>query len=385
MDKLDLLSKLIAFDTTSRNSNRELINFIADYLNIYGIDSHLTLSRCGNKANLLATIPATDGGVSGGLVLSGHTDVVPVDNQEWNYPPFAATVADGRVYGRGSCDMKGFVAVVLGLVPQLVRQKLLRPLHLAFSYDEEVGCCGAVDLIDDIVVRKLQPEFCLVGEPSSMEVITAHKGINNYRVRVYGRACHSSLTNQGCNAIEYAAELIVQLRRLADQLRSNGECDGDYDVPYSTISTNLVTGGIATNIVPEYCEFYFELRNLPHLDPAQVLRPLDEFVNNDLLPRMQQEFAAAKVEISQVAQVPGLVDYHNGNWADIVRQIVDNYQVKKVAYATEGGMFQNVQIPTVICGPGSIEQAHRPDEFVTLAQLELCHQVISRLIDKTLR
>lgn len=384
MDKLELLTKLIAFDTTSRNSNRALIDFIQDYLQGYGISSHLTISSCGHKANLLATLPALGGVTQGGLVLSGHTDVVPVDNQNWSYPPFTATIANGRVYGRGSCDMKGFIAVVLGLIPQVATQKLTRPLHLAFSYDEEVGCCGAVDLIDDIIAQGLQPEYCLVGEPSSMEVITAHKGINNYRIQVFGKACHSSLTNQGCNAIEYAAEIIVKLRALANQLRLTGANDPDYDVPYSTLSTNLINGGIATNIIPEFCEVYFELRNLPQIDHQQILQPLTDFIEQDLLPRMRGEFADARIEISQTAQVPGLTDQYNHDLAAIVRQIVASYTVKKVAYATEGGMFQNARIPTVICGPGSITEAHRPDEFVTLTQLELCHEVLIKLINEVL-
>ena len=384
MNYFELLSKLIAFDTTSRNSNRELIDFIADYLAKYGISSHLSLSSCQTKANLVSTLPSADGSLIGGLVLSGHTDVVPVDGQNWSYPPFALTAQDGKVYGRGTCDMKGFIAVVLSLIPGLVGQKLAKPLHLAFSYDEEVGCCGAVGLLEDIQLRELKPEFCLVGEPTSLAVVTAHKGINVYRVRLLGKASHSSLTNLGCNAIDYAAELIVAIRQMANQLRARGEQDADYDVPYSTMSTNLITGGIGTNIVPEQCEFYFELRNLPHLSPPQILQPIHEFIQTDLLPRMQAEFSAAEIEITPIAQVPGLQAGENQEFADLVKQVVDCYSINKVAYATEAGLFQACNIPTIVCGPGSIEQAHRPDEFVSLVQLELCSQLLEAVIQKVL-
>jgi acetylornithine deacetylase len=384
MNYLELLSKLIAFDTTSRNSNRALIDFIAAYLAKYGISSHLSLSSCQTKANLVATLPAGDGSLVGGLVLSGHTDVVPVDGQNWSYPPFALTALDGKVYGRGTCDMKGFIAVVLSLIPELVGQKLAKPLHLAFSYDEEVGCCGAVGLLEDIKLRELKPEFCLVGEPTSLAVVTAHKGINVYRVRLLGKASHSSLTNLGCNAIDYAAELIVAIRQMANQLRARGEQDADYDVPYSTMSTNLINGGIGTNIVPEQCEFYFELRNLPHLSPQQILQPIHEFIKTALLPRMQAEFSAAAIEITPIAQVPGLQACENQEFAELVKQVVDCYSINKVAYATEAGLFQACNIPTIVCGPGSIEQAHRPDEFVSLAQLELCSQLLEAVIQKVL-
>lgn len=384
MNYLELLSKLIAFDTTSRNSNRELIDFIAEYLAKYGISSHLSLSSCQTKANLVATLPAADGSLVGGLVLSGHTDVVPVDGQNWSYPPFGLTTLEGKVYGRGTCDMKGFIAVVLSLIPELVGKKLAKPLHLAFSYDEEVGCCGAVGLLEDIQLRELKPEFCLVGEPTSLAVVTAHKGINVYRVRLLGKASHSSLTNLGCNAIDYAAELIVAIRQMANQLRARGEQDLDYDVPYSTMSTNLISGGIGSNIVPEQCEFYFELRNLPHLSPPQILQPIHEFIQTDILPRMQAEFGAATIEITPMAQVPGLQAGENQDLAKLVQQVVDCYTINKVAYATEAGLFQACNIPTIVCGPGSIEQAHRPDEFVSVAQLEQCRQLLAAVIQKIL-
>jgi acetylornithine deacetylase len=280
--------------------------------------------------------------------------------------------------------MKGFIAVVLALIPQLVLQNRGKPLHLAFSYDEEVGCCGAVDLIADVVTRQLKPDACLVGEPTSMQVVVAHKGINLYRVRVQGKASHSSLTNQGCNAIDYAAELIVAIRKIADQLRKSGVQDADYDVPYSTMSTNMINGGMGVNIVPEFCEFYFELRNLPHLSPQQILAPIHTFIAEELLPKMRTEFGDARIEINQIAQVPGLLNGDNADFALVVQQIVDCYAVKKVAYGTEAGLFQAAQIPTIICGPGSIEQAHRADEFVSVKQLDLCAEVINTVIERTL-
>ena len=379
-DTLELLSKLIAIDTTSRNSNLELIYYVRDYLANHGIQSNLSFSSCNTKANLVATLPSVDGSCQGGIVLSGHSDVVPVDGQNWSYPAFEATILDDKVYGRGTCDMKGFIAVVLAQVPSWRQLSLKQPLHIAISYDEEVGCCGAPFIIKDIQERGLSPSACIVGEPTSMQAVVAHKGINIFRCHVTGRAAHSSLTNQGCNAIDYASELILKIRQLAGELANHGEQDNDYDVAYSTMSTNLISGGNAINTVPDSCEFYFDLRNLPHLSVPQIVNPLYALIEKDVLPRMRKEFADAQITLTQQASVPGLIDRDNQDLCKMIKEITNANQVKKVAYVTEAGLFQAGNIPTIVCGPGSINQAHRPDEYVTIEQLQECQTMLNKLI-----
>ncbi|ARP87361.1 acetylornithine deacetylase [Bordetella genomosp. 9] len=379
MDTRRWLETLIAFDTTSRNSNLALIETVRDWLKGQGVQAWLAHNPDRSKANLFATLPAQDGGEQGGIVLSGHTDVVPVDGQAWTSDPFALRESEGLLYGRGSCDMKGFIAAALALVPEFLSMPRRKPLHLAFSYDEEVGCAGAPVMLADLRERGIRPEGCIVGEPTGMQVVVAHKGINVYRCRVHGKAAHSSLTPQGCNAIEHAARLICHIRDVADAFKAKGPYDGHYDVPFSTMTTNLIRGGIAVNTIPEACEFTYEFRNLPGLAPDGIQREVQRYVDDVLLPRMRAEFPEARIELESGAAAPGLEASEQAAITQLVRALTRDTATRKVAYATEAGLFQGLGIPTVVCGPGHIAQAHKADEFVAMDQLAACERFLRRV------
>lgn len=373
------LDRLTAFDTVSRHSNLGLIETVRDALKGQGLEPWLNLNAEGTKANLFCTLPAQDGGTQGGIALSGHTDVVPVDGQDWSSDPFQLTERDGRLYARGACDMKGFIAASLALVPEFLALPRQKPLHLALSYDEEVFCLGAPFMLAELQQRGIQVDGCVVGEPTSMKPVVAHKGLNLYRCRVHGKAAHSSLTPQACNAIEYAARLVCHIRDLAEAWRAEGPFDEHYDVPYSTITTNQITGGIAVNTIPESCEFSYEFRNLP-LQPWQDIQAsIERYVNEDLLPRMRREFPEARIELERAAGAPGLEASEQAAITQLVRALTQDRTTRKVAYGTEAGLFQGIGIPTVVCGPGSIEQAHKPDEFVEAEQLQQCEKFLRQL------
>lgn len=374
------LAKLIAFDTTSRNSNMELINYVKDYLAGQGFECHLVKDPEQDKANLFATLPAASGKKDGGLILSGHTDVVPVDGQDWASEPFELYEKGGKYFGRGTSDMKGFIAVVLALVPKFKEMKLSYPLHFAFSYDEEIGCRGAPFMIADLPNTGYTPRACVVGEPTEMQPIVAHKGKQSFRCEVHGQAAHSSLTPQGCNAIEYAARLICYIRQIAEEYRLNGPYDNAYDVPYTTLTTNLIKGGAATNIIPEHCEFTFEFRNISEDTPESIEEKIRVFVEADLLHRMRQESPEAKIVLNKFAGAPGLAVNEETDIVKLVRKITEDEAVRKAAYATEAGLFQRADIPSILCGPGSIEQAHRPNEFIAIDQLDKCEAFLLRLV-----
>lgn len=384
MNSIEWLSRLVFFDTTSRNSNLALIDVIRTWLEQHDIAVTLTLDHQKQKANLLATIPTHTGSTTGGIILSGHTDVVPVDDQHWDTDPFRATQIEDRIYGRGTCDMKGFIAVILAFIPQFKQAKLTKPVHLALSYDEEVGCIGARHLIAEIEKLNIKPTACIVGEPTEMRPVTAHKGIHLFRCRFHGFAVHSSLVNQGCNALEYAAQLIAWLRRLANQLREEGPFDPDFDVPFTSLSTNRIHAGIAVNTVPDFCEFFFELRHLPEVNPQQIAAQVQQYINENLLPTMQKEYAHAAVEIDIMAAAPGLSTPPDQLITQLVRNLTQEHAIHKVAYATEAGLFQQAGIPTLVCGPGNIEQAHRANEYVTVGQLARCEEFLQQLVDQYL-
>ena len=378
---VDWTSKLISYDTTSRESNLELIAYVQEFLGSHGIECVLTHDDTGKKANLFATIPSATGETTGGIVLSGHTDVVPVDGQEWASDPFKPEIRDGKLYGRGACDMKGFIGVTLAMVPKILATKLAHPIHLAYSYDEEVGCVGAPSMIEELVERGVNPSGCVVGEPTSMRTIIAHKGINAYRCRVHGRAAHSSLTPKGLNAIEHAARIICAIRDMADRFKANGPYDDAFDVPFTTLQTSMIRGGIAVNTVPDLCEFEFEYRNLPGLPPAEIMEEILDYINNTVVPAMQKENAVGKVDIEKLAMAPGLNAAEDAAITQLVRALTRDNEIRKVAYGTEAGLFQAAGIPSVICGPGNIEQAHRPDEYVALDQLEQCEKFLTALVN----
>ena len=381
---LEWTTHLVGLDTTSRDSNLALIEVVEAELKRLGIGSTRLPNADGSKANLVATIPARDGSTSGGIVLSGHTDVVPVDGQEWSSQPFVPEVRDGRLYGRGTADMKSFIGVVLALLPQLADAELGEPVHLALSYDEEVGCLGAVDIAEHFRARAetkggALPRACIVGEPTSMRVIAAHKSINLVDLVFHGKAAHSSLTPQGVNAVEYAARAISFIRGIADQRRAEGPFDEAYVVPHTTASVNVVHGGIAGNTVADRCHVQFEFRTVGADDPAEILASIKGHVR-ELEQEMQAEDRAARVELAPVALVPGLDTSADSPAVALATELGGVPSTDKVTYGTEAGLFHAVGIPTVVCGPGDIAQAHSPDEFVELAQVEACEQFLTTLL-----
>ena len=387
---IEWLTKLISFDTTSRYSNLQLIEYMADYCRQLGLTPYLTFNADSTKANLFVTVPATANGetvVTGGFVLSGHTDVVPVDGQAWDSDPFVATIRDDKVYGRGACDMKGFIACALTLLPTAVQAsrdgQLSKPIHLALSYDEEVGCLGAPLLLADLAVRGIQPDYCIVGEPTMMKMVTAHKGIQVYRCRVHGKSVHSSLTPQGVNAISYASQIIQFIDQLADNLKQRNDAgfeqDSAFDVPFSTLSVGTITGGTATNIVPNLCEFTFDYRNLPHMNDSQVIEPIREFIKT-LEPKMQAIESDTRIELVRNENVPAMTDKDSQALQQLIENLVDEKQRHKVAYATEGGQFTKAGIATIICGCGDIAQAHKANEFVSLEQLARCEKFLRQIL-----
>ena len=380
MTTLDWLKKLIAFDTTSRFSNLDLIHDLANALTDQAIKPILIHDSKEPKANLLATLPGKNGCTEGGIILSGHTDVVPVDGQMWASDPFQATMKGEAIFGRGTCDMKGFIAVVMALVPQIKKMDLDFPVHLAFSYDEEIGCLGAPYLIEKISALNYQPKACIVGEPTSMKPVIGHKGKQSYRCQIHGVAAHSSLVDQGCNAIEHAARFIAYLRNMADNYKAHGKRDAFYDVPYTTITTNLIKGGNAYNTIPSLCEFIFEFRNLATDDADLIHHQIMSFVDKHLLPAMKEEQPAVEVILDTIAKAPGLDMSLAEPLVQAAQSLCQTNETLKVAYATEAGLFQQAQIATIICGPGSIEQAHKADEYVSLSQLRHCEQFIINML-----
>lgn len=380
MNTLAWLDRLTAIDTTSRNSNLGLIETVRDALQAQGLQPWLNLNGDGTKANLFCTVPAASGDTQGGICLSGHTDVVPVDGQDWHSDPFRLTQKDDKWYARGSCDMKGFIAASLALVPDLVAKPRSKPLHLALSYDEEICCVGAPFMLAELRERGIRIDGCVVGEPTSMRPVVAHKGLNLYHCSVHGKAAHSSLTPWGCNAIEYAARLICHIRDLADAWRAEGPFDEAYDVPYTTITTNMIGGGVAVNTIPEACQFSYEFRNLPVVSPDSVQQRVQDYVSQELLPRMQREFPEASIVIEKGASAPGLDASEQAAITQLVRALTADREVRKVAYGNEAGLFQQLGVPTILCGPGSIEQAHKPDEFVEQSQLDQCDRFLQQLV-----
>ena len=380
---VDLIRKLVAFDTTSRNSNLALIRFVQDYLKGLGVESQLVFDESGKKANLLATVGPAN---RPGLLLSGHTDVVPVDGQRWSSDPFAVVEKDGRLYGRGTADMKSFVAAALALAPELQQAGLTAPIHFSFSYDEEVGCIGVRRLISELERLKLRPIACVVGEPTSMKVVRAHKGKISYRCRVRGFECHSSLAPRGVNAVEYAAEVVSHLRRLERRFAAEGPFDAAFDVPHTTAHTGVIQGGTALNIVPKECWFDFEFRYLPGQDPHALVGEVRRYAETDLLPEMRRVHAEAGFSWEELSAFPGLTTEEDAEVAQIAKSATgDNAAAGKVAFGTEAGLFSAAGIPTIVCGPGDIDQAHKPDEFVTLDQVALCEAFLRRLVERFAR
>jgi acetylornithine deacetylase len=376
-----MIERLIRFNTVSRDSNLGLIEWVRDYLHGLGATTRLTHDATGKKANLFATLGDSK---KPGLILSGHTDVVPVDGQNWDTDPFLAVERDGKLFARGSADMKGFIGIILAQGPKFVAalndNRLDAPLHYSLSYDEEVGCIGVRGLIRDLEENNIRPAGCVVGEPTSMQPIIAHKGTHRFRCSVHGREAHSSYVTHGVNAIEYAARLVVFIRQIADRLAQIETRDYGFTVPYSTLSTGVIHGGIAANVVPKDCVFQFDMRTLPNTSPEALHQEIRAYAAT-LAREMQAVDEHSGIDLEWLSQTVGLAAAETDAIVQWAMQLSRNTQVGKVSYGTEAGLFQKMGVPSVICGPGDIAQAHRPNEFVTLEQLAQCEKFMDRILD----
>ncbi len=377
-----ILERLVAFDTTSRGSNLALIQWVEAHLADLGVPSTRIPNAAGDKSNLLAVIgPSLE---AGGVVLSGHTDVVPVDGQTWASPPFALAEREGRLYGRGSADMKAFLALALAAVPDALAASLARPLALAFSYDEEIGCFGAPSMIARLTDHMAPPEAVIVGEPTSMQVVQGHKGIAVFDVIVTGKEAHSGLTHLGVSANHAAVRIMDRLVRLSDRLQAEGEANPDpvFTPPGATLTIGAIHGGTAGNILARECRFQFDLRTLPGQSAQTVLAGVFEAVRA-LDADLKTQAPEAGIEIVQRAEVPPLAPRPSDGAEALVRALAgDNGPARSVAFAAEAGQFQGAGYPTVLCGPGSIEQAHQPDEYIEVAQVQRGAEFMVRLLER---
>ncbi|WP_024517218.1 acetylornithine deacetylase [Bradyrhizobium sp. Tv2a-2] len=372
------LAGLIGFDTVSDRSNLPLITHIEDYLASFGITGQRIVDATGQKASLWVTIGPKD---KPGIVLSGHTDVVPVEGQAWTHNPFEMIERDGRLYGRGTTDMKGFVATCLAMVPEMQRAPLATPIHLAISYDEEIGCVGVRPLLEMLSRAPVKPIGCFVGEPTQMELAIGHKGKHGVRATFRGLASHSSIAPRGVNAIEHAATLIAEISRRAAQIATDGPRDALYDVPYTTFLTSIVQGGTALNIVPDRCVIDFEARGLGIQESSDVTGAVVAFAKETIEPVMQKVDPSCGIDFEEILEYPALDMPADHSWVTLAKKLSGRNDHRKVAFGTEAGLFVSMAgIPAVVIGPGSIEQAHKPDEYVELSELAKCAGFIERVI-----
>ena len=377
------LHALVGFDTVSHRSNLALISYLEDTLAPLGARIERLPDDTGEKANLMASFGPRD---VAGYILSGHTDVVPVDGQAWTTDPFRLTERDGKLHGRGTTDMKGFLACCLAKAPQMAAAPLKVPLHLVFSYDEEVGCLGVRGIIERIGEWKVPPLGCIVGEPTSMDVVTSHKAKRAFRAFVTGTPGHSSRAPHFVNAVDFAAEFLVELRQLGRRIEETGPRDSLFDVPFTTTHVGLIQGGEALNIVPEHCHFEFEFRALPNEDVDAMAAHMQRFVDTELLPRMRAISPDADFRIESTMAYPGLESAPEDEMVILAKRLAGRNDHRKVAYGTEGGRFSKTGgIPTVVCGPGDIDRAHKADEFITRDELAACEDFIDALIDHACR
>jgi len=376
---LAMIRQLIEMPTVSRDSNLDLIYWVRDHLKSLGVASTLVHDASGKKANLFATIGPKD---VPGIVLSGHTDVVPIDGQEWDTDPFKLVEKDGKLWGRGTSDMKSFVAIALAYAPHFLAQDLKTPIHYAFTYDEEVGCLGAKQLMPVLAKMPVKPAACIVGEPTEMQVIAQHKGKKSWRVDFRGFECHSSLTHQGVNAVEAAAELIAHIKSIARRKRDQGPFDPEFAPPYTSLHTGVVHGGTALNIVPKDCSFLWEIRYLPQDDVDALYQEVVDFARTRIEPEMKAVQPDCGCSFHQISEFPGLATDDRSPIIELGKALTGANRVQKVSFGTEAGLFSQTDIPTIVCGPGNIEQAHKPNEFIELTQLKLCEEFLDRLLPR---
>ena len=377
--RLRLIGELIALPTVSRDSNVGLLTHVEAWLARHGVASEIFWNTDRSKGNLWATIGPAD---VPGVILSGHSDVVPVDGQIWASDPFEMNARQDRIYGRGVCDMKGFIGIVLAAVPELVNRRLKAPIHIAISYDEELGCTGVTSLIDHVARLETKPGLCIVGEPTRMQVVIGHKGGGMFRVTVKGTSAHSSLAPSAVNAIEYAAELIAFIRQLSADQCEHGPHDHGYDVAHTTLSTTTIEGGTALNIIPNSCVFGFDIRALPEVETGGLIAAIRDHADAVMLPRMRRVAPEADIVIEPVVELVGLSTPAEHPAVTFVKRLSGRNDHAKVAYGTEAGLFStSAGVPSVVCGPGSIEQAHKPDEFLEISEVDRCGDFLDRLFD----
>lgn len=372
----DIFDRLIAFPTVSRDGNIDLIRYIADYLSGAGIDAELYPHADGDRASLFATVGPRK---RGGVVLSGHTDVVPVEGQAWTSDPFRLTRRDDRLFGRGTADMKGFIACAMEALVAAKDQALARPLHIAFSYDEEIGCVGVRPMLAALAAAGIRPEWVLIGEPTSMQVATGHKGKTGIRATCRGHAAHSALAPTGLNAIHLAADMLSGIREMQAEIERTGRRDPDYDIPYTTLHAGVIRGGTALNIVPDNCEMLFEIRNIADDDPKSIM---DQFFDRAeaIVASKKNMFPEAGITLEIFNEYPGLSTDTAGEISGKAIALSGQSNRIKVAFGTEGGLFQDVLGTTaIVCGPGNMEQGHKPDEYVTVGQMEECRAMLARV------
>ncbi|HEX2153650.1 MAG TPA: acetylornithine deacetylase [Acidimicrobiia bacterium] len=374
---VDILSRLVSFPTVSTDSNLDLIDYATDLLAAVGARVAVTTDPPGNKANVFATIGPE---VEGGVILSGHTDVVPVEGQEWTRPPFTASVTEGRVWGRGTTDMKGFIACMLAIAPRFAASSLTRPLHLAMTYDEEEGCNGAKVMLEALKSDGTLPAVAIIGEPTGLGIVVAHKGCYEFTTEIHGVERHASMSAAGAGAIHAAARFIGMLDGLSDELAERAPADSPFEPPASTINVGTISGGVARNITAGSAVFDWEIRPVEADDVAYVLERANRFVDEVLLPRMRREYPEATVTTTTVGAVGGFRRDPDGQALALARRLTGNTEMEVVSFGTEAGLFQEIGIAPVVCGPGSIEQAHKPDEFIELTQLQACLTMLERLI-----
>jgi acetylornithine deacetylase len=377
MSALELVARLIGFDTTSRGSNLALIDFVQEMLESAGARCRRSYDASGTKANLFATL-GPEG--PGGFVLSGHSDVVPVDGQDWSSDPFKAEIRDGRLFGRGACDMKGFIGVAFSLLPLM--KDLKRPIHFALSYDEEVGCVGVQGLLADLAAAGIKPALAIIGEPTLMRVVGAHKAGAVLHTHCHGREGHSSAPDKGANAVMMAGEFVALLEAVGQELRA--DADARFDPPYSTVQANMIAGGSAVNILAREALVTWEYRALPDRDAEAIVAGVEQRALGEILPKYRARVDEAAFETVYHARYPGLVMDEDSPAVKLAREITGTNRVEAVAYGAEAGHFQRAGIPAVLCGPGSIEQAHKADEFVALSELATCEVFLKKVIAKAM-
>lgn len=367
--ELDLLDRLVGFNTVSNRPTGPIVDFVADYLRGFGVPSTVLPDATGRKGNLVATIGPAD---RPGFVLSGHLDVVPVEGQAWSRDPFTLFREGDRLYGRGTTDMKGFVACVLARVPAMVAEPLRLPLHLVFSYDEEVGCLGAPGIVSHLAATVAPPLACFVGEPTGMGVVGGHKGSTGFLTVVAGKACHSSRPDLGVNAVFHAVDLVAELRRYADELKASPDAGSPFELPYSTVSVGVIGGGTARNAIPGDCAFQWDIRATGPGVVERLGRRFDDFAQGTVVPAMRAGFAEAGVTTTMAYDVPPLVPAPDSVAETLAKRFAGRNETTTVNYGSEAGLFQMAGIPTAVCGPGRDSEAHITDEWVTVAQLQRC-------------